>query len=619
MLGLLIGAMIWCLPYLHNRKTGSGNMLQRTRTLINKKYLEFFVPTVLTAMANSVAMLLDATIVNLALGSKAFASVNLVSPIIQLYVAISILFGLSSATIIAKIKGQDGTDARSTSASFTTAMYALLVVSALLMVVQFAFVDSIVALLTPDPTLQILLKPYYLPFITGTPITLVMTSGVYIIRTEGRPKFASSIIIVSNLVNLVFDLFLILVFHLGMTGAAVATVIGNTVGLVMFLSHFRRPDNTLGFSHRYLRGSNVLASNLKSLLAYGTSGALGAALITVRLFFLNSLVQFYGGAQALVAFSVVSLCQILDSAFVAGACQTMVPISSMLYGERDREGIRSAFSQALKILLISSVTIMLLMEIFANSIVYAYGMTDAVSMVVGAQAVRICALMFPADALTFLGLYHFISLGRNGVATSISVMSGVAFVIPLGLVLPLFMGLPGVWAALSLAQYLALAYVLVVAAVLRRKQRNGLVSSATEPESETQEPGVPGPEASGPVVSGPEAREWRAQQLCSFSLNGAPWTNELEAELKAKVEAGFGVRPEADTGAGFDAALCKLSACLRVLDAAPLEKHVRSKNTDVRICTDQIVIKNNGACVRAEDFPDASFSKVLGFNQIIIA
>ena len=564
-------------------------MLKRTGILIKRKYMEFFVPTVLTAMANSIAMLVDSTIVNLTLGTDAFAAVNLMSPIIQLYVAISILFGMSAATLIAKFKGEDGTDINKSGAAFTTSVIMLLLTSILIMVLQFAFIDNISGLLTKDKNILSLLKLYYIPMIAGTPITLMMTSGVYIIRTEGRPRFASFIIIVSNAVNLVLDLVLILVFKLGVIGASIATVAGNSIGLLMFLSHFKRIDNTLHFSFRMISDGKAFFNNVKELLAYGVSGCTGALLITIKMFFLNSIVQKYGGAKALVAFSVVSLCQIFDSAFVAGACQTMVPISSMLFGEKDYYGIKTVFMQAFKILMISTLTIMILMEIFASSIALAYNMTDYESLKIGTEAIRICALMFPADAIVFLWLYYYISLGKNKISTSISFLNGVGFIIPLGIILPKIMGLSGVWTALALSQYFALLYVIITAIIINKKENRKTTDFFGCSES---------------------------REIFAFSLNNEDWSDKMFDELKITVACKNGA--ESPNSSFDDAYMMELSKCLYTINSASLEKRRRSKNTDVRICKDMIIIKNSGADVKEDDFGNAIFSKTLGFNHVVI-
>ena len=561
-----------------NNKTKAVHPMNRTKTLVRRKFIEFFIPTVLTTMANSIAMLVDATIVNITLGNDAFASVNLMSPIVQIYVAISILFGLSSATIIAKIKGENKSDTQKSNGIFTQAFMMLAVISAVLMVVQLALADRIVALLTPDPTLQQLTKSYYTPMILGTPITLLMISGVYLIRTEGRPQFASAIILVSNLVNLIFDFVLISGFRLEITGASIATVLGNLVGLVMFLSHFRRKDCTIHFSLKSMGSFRHFFTGLKELLSYGISGTLGAVLIMVKMLFLNGLVQQFGGSTALVAFSVVSLCQIFDSAFVAGACQTMVALSSMLYGEGDSDGIKFSFNQALRLLLISTISIMLILLAFAQPIVTAYGMKEAEAMSIGMNALRICVLSLPGDALTFIMLYHYISVGRNRWSTVISVLNG-ALVIPAGIVLSKAFNLTGVWMAIPAAQYLTLCCVFVK--LLLDKSKRPLFG-----------------EKAG------------SHEICSFSLNGTAPEQEKSHlnHLTEEISGHFTALPEE--------MLMNMLDYLRILCDAPLEKGRKTQDTDVRICEDAVIIKNMGANVCENDFKNAAYSKALGINVI---
>ena len=560
-------------------------MLKRTPVLINKKFTEFFIPTVLTAMANSIAMLVDSTIVNITLGAEAFASVNLMTPVIQIYLAFSILFGMSCATIIAKIKGENGNNTKNCDDLFSTFIAVMAVLSIALISLQLIFIDKIVFIITKDATLQVLFKSYYIPFIIGTPVTLLMTGGVYIIRTEGRPKFASAIILAANILNLIFDIIFIVFLKLGIAGASIATITGNAAGLIMFISHFNRPDCSLHFSFKSLHSLQNFSHNLKELLSYGASGALGAALITIRVFFLNSLVQTYGGASALVAFSIVSLCQIVDSAFVAGACQTMVCISSMLFGEKDTEGIKYSFLKALKILLVSTLAITVLMEIFAPQIVSVYGMSHDLAQSTGIEAVRICALMFPTDALTFLGMYHYISVGKNKLATAVSILNGVAFIIPLGLILSKAAGLKGVWISISLAQLLTLAFVFFAGLKLLRNKKLSLEKSDND--------------------------------ILSFSLNSSSMPDNMRNELEEKIHA-YNLETGVSEKTIDDDSILALFNCLDEIDLAPYENGAKAKDSDIRICKDTITVKNIGAEITPVHSEAVQISKVLGINQISI-
>ena len=66
-------------------------LLKRNGNIINKKYLEYFLPTVLTAMANNIAIMVDSVLVGQLVGSTSMAAINLLSPVTQLYFSLTIL------------------------------------------------------------------------------------------------------------------------------------------------------------------------------------------------------------------------------------------------------------------------------------------------------------------------------------------------------------------------------------------------------------------------------------------------------------------------------------------------------------------------------------------------
>lgn len=312
--------------------------LKRNGNIINKKYLEYFWPTVLVALANNIAVMVDSIIVGNMLGSASMAAISVLSPINQLYFSTTILFGVGASTLISFAKGKN--DKKAADAAFTAAAILLVILSAAFMILQLVFVNNIVDLLTPIETLRNELLKYYIPFIIGTPFSLILPSAVHCIRSDGRPKFASNLIIISNAINLVMDIVLMGPFKMGIAGSAIATVIGNVIAFCIMLTHFKNKKNTLHFDLYTALSPKKLRSECVSLFTTGISGALGAMLITVTTLYMNTAIQNAGGQEGMVSMSVIANCQIFVSAFVAGASQTLVPIVSALFGERDTIGIK---------------------------------------------------------------------------------------------------------------------------------------------------------------------------------------------------------------------------------------------------------------------------------------
>lgn len=438
-------------------------LLKRNSNIINKKYMEYFLPTVLTAMANNIAIMVDSVLVGQLVGSASMAAINLLSPVTQLYFSLTILFGLGASTIISYAKGVN--DKKTADKTFTAVIVSLLLFSALLMALQFIFLNDIASVLTSIPKLKQQLILYYVPFIIGTPFSMFLPSIVHCIRSDGRPTFASNLIIISNAINLTMDIVLMGPFKTGIIGSSIATVIGNAVAFVIMLSHFKNPNNTLHFDFSAVRNPRELFKSFCSMFTTGLSGALGTLLIVVRMFFLNSMIQNSAGAEGMVAMSVISSSQIFISAFITGASQTMIPIVSVLLGEKDFAGIKFAFRKAMYILLIASTAIVLVIEMFPEFVARLFGNMTQTEMQVIVPALRISSLSFHGLALSFLIMYYYMATTRKGFSVTISVLNGIALIIPCVYFMDLLWGVNGIWTAMTVAQYgtlLVLAVMLIV-------------------------------------------------------------------------------------------------------------------------------------------------------------
>ncbi len=425
--------------------------LKRNGNIINKKYLEYFWPTVLVALASNIAVMVDSIIVGNMLGSASMAAISVLSPINQLYFSTTILFGVGASTLISFAKGKN--DKKAADAAFTAAAILLVILSAAFMILQLVFVNNIVDLLTPIETLRSELLKYYIPFIIGTPFSLILPSAVHCIRSDGRPKFASNLIIISNAINLVMDIVLMGPFKMGIAGSAIATVIGNVIAFCIMLTHFKNKKNTLHFDLCTALSPKKLRSECVSLFTTGISGALGAMLITVTTLYMNTAIQSAGGQEGMVSMSVIANCQIFVSAFVAGASQTLVPIVSALFGERDTVGIKYAMKRAILVLLIAAAAVTLIIEIAPAQVARLFGDKTPAEMAVIIPALRISALSFIGTAMSFLFMYYFTATQRNAMSLTVSIVNGIVLTIPFAYILGRLFGITGLWITSCAAQY----------------------------------------------------------------------------------------------------------------------------------------------------------------------
>lgn len=459
-------------------------VLKRNSTTINRKYTEYFLPTVLTAMATNIALIIDSIIAGNILGKNALSAINLLSPAAQLYFSLTIMFGLGASSIIAVAKGKN--DNKKANHIFTSAFLAVAVLCVVLIIVQLAFADGICNLLTKDSVLCSMLYDYYIPFIIGTPLNLILLCSIYFIRTDNRPKFASNIIIISSAVNLIMDYVFMGVLGMGIEGSAWATVTGNFVGFIIMVTHFISKKSTLHFDFSILKTPKEFFAILANLVTVGLSGALGTLLITVKMFFLNFLIQSVGGSDAMASYSICSSSQIFMSMFITGAAQTMIPIIGVCLGEKDYDGIRYAFRRAAIILAISSGVIMLFICVAPEPVIRLFGITAENDIANAIPAMRINALSFPPLAFSFLLLYYYMATQRKAISTTIAVLNGIVILIPSALILAQLFGITGVWISFVVAQVGTLIAVYIITLVLRKKSKGKYNSFYLIPSSNNE-------------------------------------------------------------------------------------------------------------------------------------
>ena len=331
------------------------------------------------------------------------------------------------------------------------------------------FGDSICSIFTRDKELHSLLYAYYIPFIVGSPIYLLLMCSIHFVRADARTKFASNIIIIANVINLILDLVFMGPLKMGVAGSSIATMTGYAVGFVIMSTHFIQKKSTLHFDFSIMKDVNGFFSSLGKMVTMGLSGALGTMLITVKMFFLNTLIQSTGGSAGLVSYTVCSSSQIFMSMFITGASQTMISIVGVCLGEKDFDGVKYAFMKAFRILTIASIVITLFIWAAPETIIKMFGVTSPSGIAGTVPALRINALSFIGLAYSFLLLYYYMAIRKRAISTTISVLNGIGILIPAALILAKFFGLTGIWLSLVVAQVGTLIVVLIIDFVIIKK------------------------------------------------------------------------------------------------------------------------------------------------------
>lgn len=436
---------------------------QRNGALLGRKFTEYLFPTIISNMSILLASFVDGIIVSKLINDDAFSAVNLAEPVILFMQALFFLFGIGGAICISIAKGQR--DEHKANAVFTLSFLSAVLVSVIVTVLGIVLIDPITRVLCSDSTLYDYVQHYALFNIYGSLFMIVVPYLVFIIRTDGMPKFSANILLVSNIVNLLMDLVYMGVFKMDTSGAALATVTGYVVGFIMELYYL------LFYKKRTLKFIRLKKSDFKYLGELSTGGiasVINTILLFVKAILLNQIVLGATGADGMAVFSVCNFTLTFISMFITGGSDTMTPIVGLLYGERDYKGIDIVLRKTFVFVTASCAVIMVFILMFPSLLLLLFSITSPERLAMGIPAVRIFSLCFVFMGICYVTLSYLQATKQKAISVITTFLRGLIITVPLAYVLSGLFGLNGVSLTFVLSEALTAAITFIICFIVSR-------------------------------------------------------------------------------------------------------------------------------------------------------
>lgn len=444
--------------------------IERSSNLVGKKFMEFFLPSVLMAASISLSLIIDSIIVGNVLGSKALAAMNLIVPISLCFTAISAMFGIGSATCIPMFKGKmDGKNADKC-LTLSCLAWALCSIAGIL-AGMFSF-RTIAAFLAGSSGLTDLVAEYLRVYLLGSPFTFITLIFPYIIKIDGKPKLSSNALIVANVINLCLDIVYMQFMGMGIGGGALATVTGNAVGAFLYLIYVRSNCRTLHLSR--LKASDFKL--YKDMFKMSISSIFGQGLMFSKIWIFNMIISATAGQAGLTAFSICTSCLSFVSLFIAGGAQTMMPMVGAFSGAKDYSAIRLTMDRAFKLILKCCILVTILFELVPGVILNIYGISGGTVMETGTTAIRLFSLAFAGIGFSFMFMYYMQAMGRPAFAMQICALEGFIIIVPVCFLLANLLGEEGIWISYTVNELLTALFILLKAKSILKKSEGHLHS-----------------------------------------------------------------------------------------------------------------------------------------------
>ena len=439
-------------------------MYARNYKLLSSKFREFFFPTLFTSMTGNICMVVDSIIVSNLIGAMALSAIQPVIPVSTSVNLVYWMIGLGGSVLCSIAKAEF--DSERSNRIFSVSIISLLLFGILVAILGTVFAPQIVPILCSSPQVQPLVYQYYGVYVLGMPFLCYIMSLSYFIRTDGFVKLPFRALLLSNIINIIFDIIFIKVFNLGVSGAAWATIVGYIFGCTYMSTYFLNSKKTLDF---VLVKAKTFANTLAQICKSGFSGASTQLYLTIKVFVINTLITIYIGQSGLAAFNICYNSLFILYMFLIGTAQTMSPIVSVYYQEEDYRGVKYIMNKSLKIVLTSSLILSILLVVCPQVLTFLFHVKNPADIPIVLNAIRIFALCYVGIAITFLYTFYAQAIQKNKLSNTISILEG--FILPVGFAcaLSFLFGANGIWISFTIAEVLTILYLFVYSRYINRK------------------------------------------------------------------------------------------------------------------------------------------------------
>jgi len=439
-----------------------------TETKIPGLIGQLAIPTIISMLISAVYNTADTFFVS-QLGTSASGAVGIVFSVMAIIQSFGFMLGLGAGSQISRLLGAQESDKANMIAA--SSFISSLVLGSFITLFGLFFMEPLMKMLGATPTILPFAADYARYIFLGAPVMCASYVLNNLLRSEGKATFAMIGITAGGVLNIILDPIFIFFFHMGIAGAAIATLLSQCISFVLLLSVFIRGKSAL---HLHIRNISREFETYSKIIQVGFPSFTRQGLASVATAMLNAQAAAFGDS-AVAAMSIVGRLFQLVYSVIIGLGQGFQPVAGHNYGAKKYDRVREAIIFSIKAGTISLTVLALCLFILAPQIMAAFRADDADVIAIGSFAMRSqCLSMLVMPFYTITSMTYQV-LGRSTKATILSAARQGIFFLPLILILPRVFALKGVQCSQPIADLgsFLLALILMVP-LLKELKSNAL-------------------------------------------------------------------------------------------------------------------------------------------------
>ncbi len=409
----------------------------------------YALPAIIAMTASSLYNMVDSIFVGHGVGPMAISGLAVTFPLMNLSTAFGTLVGVGGSTLLSIMLGQKNYEgARKI---LNNVLMLNIIIGIIFGAATLSFIDPILYFFGASDNTIAYARDYMTIILLGNAVTHIYFGLNNSMRATGSPKKAMGLTIFTVLFNTALDPVMIFGLGMGIKGAAWATVIAQTLAMIVVIAHFSKKDKEIRFEKDILMVDWRIA---KDILAIGFGPFLMNAASCIVAMFINQQMGRYAGDLGIGAYGICNRITFMFVMICMGLNQGMQPIAGYNYGARQYSRVKEVY---LKTALLATIVSLLcfIVCIFFPQAACSIFTKDGQLLALASKGLRLMNIVFPVVGFQMVGTNLFQCLGMVRKSIFLSLSRQLLCLVPAIYILPMFLGETGVWISFPISDLIA--------------------------------------------------------------------------------------------------------------------------------------------------------------------
>ncbi len=424
--------------------------IQLSEHFTYKKLLLFTLPSIIMMIFTSIYSVVDGFFVSNYVGKTPFTAVNFITPFLMIIGAIGFMFGTGGSALISKTMGEG--DKNKANQLFSLFIYVTIICGIIISALGMVFIHPIAAALGAQGEMLKNCVTYGRIILIAMPFFMLQFEFQSYFATSGKPQLGLFVTLAAGLTNIILDALFTAVLHWGLVGAAAATAFTQAIGGIIPLIYFCRPNSSL------LRLTRTKFDK-KSLIKACTNGS-SELMTNISMSIVNMLYNIqlmkYAGEDGVAAYGVLMYVNLVFLALFIGYSIGTAPITGYNYGAQNHAELKNILKKSSVIIGIFAVCMLILAKVLSRPLAEIFVGYDKSLFNLTLRGFKIFSFAFLFSGVSIYGSSFFTALNNGLISAIISFLRTLVLQISAVLILPLILGIDGIWISVVAAEFMSM-------------------------------------------------------------------------------------------------------------------------------------------------------------------